>query len=390
MIVHRTQRRIMLRSLLLVLVAALCVTIGLVWMRADAAKAPSARKPAPAISVQMATVEPQSFEFASIGLGTVQAWNTATITPQVSGQVVELPFQEGALVQKGDVLLRIDARPFQAVLDQAIAKKAQDDAILANLQKNLGRDQTLLTKGGFATRQTVDNEQAQVDEAKATVASDLAAIETAQLNVDYATIRAPFTGVVGLRNIDLGNVVSPTSNIVTITEIEPIAVDFTLPQSDLNAVHAAAQAKSPAYAFDQSGVELLSRGTLEVVNNQVDPATGTIKLKARFDNKDQKLWPGAFVQVRVITKTETKAIVVASQAVQRGPDGPFVWLVSPDQIARLQPVKIEAFQDDRIVIADGLTAGDRVVIQGQYGLTQGVRVTEAAPLRQAPPQVSGS
>ena len=380
MIVHRTQRHILLWALL-VLVTGVCVTIGLVWMRADAARAPAAQKPAPGIPVQIATVEPQSFEFASTGLGTVVAWNAATITPQVSGQVIELPFQEGALVHKGDVLLRIDPRPFQAVLDQAQAKKAEDDANRANLEKNLKRDQTLLTKGGFATRQAVDNEQAQVDVADATIASDQAAIESAQLNLDYATIKAPFTGTVGLRNIDIGNVVSPASNIVMITEIEPIAVDFTLPQSDLSAVQTAVQEKSPVLVFDQTNKALLSRGTLEDVNNQVDSATGTIKLKARFDNKDHRLWPGAFVQVRVTTKTETNAIVVASQAVQHGPDGPYVWLVSPDHTARPQPVKIEAIQDDRTVVADGLNAGDRIVVEGQYGLTQGARVIEAPPSR---------
>jgi membrane fusion protein, multidrug efflux system len=361
--------------------AATATALALGWMQLEAAKPPPAPQPAPAIPVQTVVVEPQSVDLTRMGLGTVDAWNSATITPQVSGQLVELPFQEGNLVRQGEVLVRIDPRPFQAALDQAKAKSAQDQANLEAAEKNLSRDQTLLTKGGFATQQTVDNERAQVDADKAAVAGDDAAVETAQLNLDYATIKAPFTGVVGLRNVDLGNVVTTASTIVTMMQIEPIAVDFTLPQADLKLVRAAGtQGKPPVQAFDQNnGTTPLASGILDAINNQVDPTTGTIKLKARFDNQDHKLWPGAFVQVRVVVRTDPNAIAVPSQAVQRGPDGPYVWLMSPDQTAQLQPIKIGDIQDDRTVIADGLTAGDRIVVAGQYRLTQGTRVTEAAP-----------
>ena len=204
------------------------------------------------------------------------------------------------------------------------------------------------------------------------IEGDDAAIETAQINLDYATIKAPFTGVVGLRNIDVGNVVTTGSNIVTLVQIEPIAVDFTLPQADLSEVQAAAaQGKPPVLAFDQDGTTPLARGILDVINNEVDPATGTIKLKARFDNKDHKLWPGAFVQVadRHANRTERPRRAVAGCPARS--NGPYVWLVSPDQAARTQPVEIGQIQDDRTVIASGLAAGDRIVVAGQYRLTEG-------------------
>jgi multidrug efflux system membrane fusion protein len=368
-------------------VAIIAVAVpGLVWMRAGATKPPPAPQTESAIPVQTATITPQAVEITQTALGTVAAWNTATITPQVSGQVLDIPFEEGNLVHAGDVLVRIDPRPFQAALDQSKARKAQDEANLSAAQKNLARDKTLLVKEGFATQQTVDNEEAQVDADKAIVASDQAGIESAQLNLDFATIEAPFTGVVGLRNVDVGNVVAPSANIVTIAQIEPIAVDFTLPQNNLSEVQSvAAQGKPPVLAFDQDGKDLMARGSLEVINNEVDPSSGTIKLKARFENKDHKLWPGAFVQVRVVMKSEPNAIVVPSQAVQRGPEGPYVWLVSSSQTAQQQPVELGQIQGDRTIVASGLSAGDRIVVAGQYRLTQGARVSEpnSAPVVQA-------
>jgi multidrug efflux system membrane fusion protein len=366
----------------------IAVSAALVFDAAEWAKSATALSPAADIPIQTTIIKPQSVELTRTGLGTVFAWNTAAITPQVSGKITELPFQEGAFVQTDAVLVRIDPKPFQAVLDQAKAKKAQDNANLIAAQKNLTRDETLLAKGSFATQQTVDNERAQVDAFKATIAGDEAAIESAQLNLDFATIKAPFAGVVGLRNVDLGNVVTTTTSIVTITQLEPIAVDFTLPESELDLVQtAAADGKPQVVALDQSGTNVLARGVLEVINNQVDTTTGTIKLKARFDNKDHKLWPGAFVQVRVVVKTEPSGIAVPSQAVQRGPDGPYVWLVSPEQTVRVQTVKLGDIQDERTVIVAGLSARDRVVVAGQYRLTPGAHVTESS---QQPAHEKGS
>lgn len=364
--------------------ATAAVALGSIWLHADAARPVQKQQQPPAIPVQTATIKPQPVELTRTALGTVQAWNTAMITPQVSGQVIELPFKEGRLVQAGDILARIDPRPFQAALDQAEAKKAQDEASLAAAQKNLSRDQALLAKGGFATQQTVDNEQAQVEADRAMLAGDQAAIETAQLNLDFATIKAPFTGVIGLGNLSIGNVVAPNTRIVTITQIEPIAIEFPLPQADLGDLQAVvAQGVPPVLAFDQDGKTLLARGSLEVINNEVDPTSGTVMFKARFDNKDHKLWPGAFVQIRVVTKVVPNAIVVPSRAVQHGPNGPYVWVVSSDQTTRPQPVELGQIMDDQTLVADGLSEGDRIVVAGQYRLTQGARVSEALPSRVA-------
>jgi membrane fusion protein, multidrug efflux system len=346
------------------------------WGQSEPAGQVAQAAPA-AVPVQTATVEPQPMEITRSGLGNVLAWRLVNITPQVSGRIAEIPFHEGRMAKKGDILVRLDLRPFQAALDQAKAKKAQDEANLANTRKNLSRDQTLLTKGGFATQQTVDNESSQVQMLQAAVQGDDAAIETAQLNLEYATVEAPFTGVVSLRNVDPGNLVNTTTSIGTITEIEPIAVDFTLPQADLADIQQAESHGAPqVLVYDENGKTLLSRGALDVVNNQIDQLSGTIKLKARFENKDHKLWPGEFVQVKVVVRTDAQALALPSEAVQHGPDGDYVWLVSSDETVQRQPIKIAAIEGDKTVISSGVKSGQRVVVTGQYGLTQGARVTE--------------
>ena len=340
-----------------------------------------------AVPVQTTTVQTKSVDIARTGLGTVVPWQMANITPQVSGRIVEIPFREGRAVKEGDMLVRIDPRPFQAALDQAKAKKSQDTANLANTEKNLQRDQTLITRGGFATQQTVDNESAQVQMLKAAIEGDQAAIEAAELNLEFATLKAPFPGVVSLRNIDNGNLVTPAAIVGTVTQIEPIAVDFTLPQSDLADVQSAAGRGVPTVlVYGQSGNDLLAKGQLDVVNNQVDQASGTIKLKARFDNKDHKLWPGAFVQAALIIRTEQNALTVPSETVQRGPNGAYVWLVSSDQTAHRHPVQTGEIQDGLTIISSGIKAGDRVVLAGQYGLTEGAHISEVNPAQSAQSQ----
>ena len=215
---------------------------------------------------------------------------------------------------------------------------------------------------------------------KAAIEGDQAAIEAAQLNLDFATVTAPFSGVVSLRNIDIGNLVTPTSIIATVTQIEPIAVNFTLPQVDLEDVQDAVKAGTPTVlAYDQAGKRLLAKGQLEVINNEVNQASGTIKLKSRFTNEDHRLWPGAFVQVQVVIRTEPDALAAPSEAVQHGPAGTYVWLVSQKDRAHRQPVQIGEIQSGVTVIKSGLKAGDRIVAAGQYGLTQNARITEANP-----------
>jgi len=219
---------------------------------------------------------------------------------------------------------------------------------------------------------------------KAAIEGDQAAIEASQLNLEFATVKAPFRGIVSLRNIDAGNLVTPSAIIGTVTQIEPIAVNFTLPQSDLGDVQSAARKGIPAVlVYGQSGSDLLSKGQLDVVNNQVDQASGTIKLKARFENRDHKLWPGAFVQAALIIRTEQNALAVSSDAVQRGPNGAYVWLVLSDQTAHRRPVQIGETQNGITVVSSGVKAGDHLVVTGQYGLTEGARITEVNPAQSA-------
>jgi multidrug efflux system membrane fusion protein len=318
------------------------------------------------------------------GLGVVQAWNMATITPQVSGMLIDLPFREGQAVRAGDVLARIDPQPLQAALHQAVAKKAQDEAQLANDKTQLERFTTLLAQDSIAVQQ-VDTQRALVAQFEAQVAADRAAVESAQIQLNYTTIKAPFAGVVGIRSIDIGNVVSPTSAIVTLTQIEPIAAIFSLPQADLDVLQTAITHGNPAVlACDEQGKRQLAHGTLEEINNAIDQTTGTIKLKARFDNQTHALWPGQFVQVRVVTSTDPSAIVVPSEAVQRGPNGPYVWLIASDLTALLKPVTIAQIQGPDAVLKGGLAVGDHIVVAGQLRLSQGARVTEASsPTEQA-------
>lgn len=323
-------------------------------------------------------VEAGAVDLVRIGLGTVAAWNMATITPEVSGKLIDLPLKEGTTVRAGDVLARIDPKPFQAVLDQAVAKKAQDDAQLANAKLNLQR-YTSLVSTNAVPKQQVDTQRAVVSEREAQVLGDQASIDSARIQLDYATIKAPFTGIVGIRSIDIGNVVSTTSTIVSLTQIEPIAVIFSLPQADLGVLQAAmSNGKPKVLAYDQQGKTLLGSGALDVINNTIDQTTGTIKLKARFENQNHALWPGQFVQVRVVTSTEPSAIAIPSVAVQRGPTGSYVWLVSNGNTVGVQPIELGQILDGHTVITRGLSAGDKVVTAGQFRLTQGARVTTAS------------
>jgi multidrug efflux system membrane fusion protein len=373
------------RAAALAIVVVTLVAASLVVARVSAKDNQPAAGAAPApVPVQTITVEPRPVDLVRIGLGTVTAWNMATITPQVSGKLIDLPLPEGKEVQAGDVLARIDPKPFQATLDGAIAKKAQDDAQLANAKLDLLRYATL-ESADAGTQQQFDTQKALVAQLQAQNNGDQAVIDTARIQLDYATIKAPFSGVVGIRSIDIGNVVSPTSTIVGLTQIEPIAVIFTLPQDNLGEVQAAMKRGNPTVlVFDQQGKAQLARGTLDAINNTIDQTTGAIKLKARFDNKNHALWPGQFVQIRVVTSTEPAAVAVPSAAVQRGPNGPYVWLVGNDSTAHLQPVELGQIQAGHTVIARGLSASDQLVVAGQFRLKAGVRVAATpSPIAEA-------
>jgi membrane fusion protein, multidrug efflux system len=342
----------------------------------------AARPPArAAVPVSVATVGKQDMPIYLTGLGTVQASYTVGIHSQVDGKLQEVLFTEGQHVKKGDVLAKIDPRLFQAALDQAKAKKAQDQALLAAAQKDLARFKTLADKY-IETQQNVDRQQGTVDQLKASIAADEAMIETAQTNLDYTTITAPSDGRIGVRLVDPGNIVhaNDQGSLATLVLTRPSAVLFTLPARSLDDVRdALARGSVEVTAFDQDNRRALAKGTLLLVDNIIDQATATIRLKAMFPNEDEKLWPGEFVNARVLLETRSNAVVVPSAAVQRGPDGLFVWTVNANDIAEPRAIEAGPATGNLTIVASGLTGGERIVTDGQYKLQRDAPVTFSAP-----------
>jgi len=351
-----------------------------------------AAKPAPAANAASGASKPAVVSVAAVkradypvfigGLGQVQAENTVTIRTRVDGQIVKIAFAEGQMVKAGDFLAQIDPRPFQAALDQAKAKQAQDQATLANARLDLERYSTL-AKQSFATQQQLDTQNALVNQLIAQEAADAAAIDAAQVQLDYTTISAPIGGRVGFRLVDQGNIVNAAqqTGIVTVAQIEPIAVIFTAPQDDLPRISAALAAGAPPIeARTSDGATLLATGKLTVIDNQVDPATGSIRLKSEFANSDHALWPGQAVAARLRVEVEKNALTIPDRAVQRGPDGLFVYVVGADNRALTRPVTLahEDADADIAVVAKGLGEGEKVVTVGHFGLQPGARVAVEA------------
>lgn len=352
----------------------------------DAAKKASASGP-PAVPVTLATAERTDFPIYQNGLGTVQGLNTVVVRTRVDGQVDKIAFIEGQIVKQGDILAQIDPRPYQATLDQAKAKKEQDSANLANANLDLQRYTKL---GDFATRQQTDTQRSTVQQLTAQISADDAAIANAQTQLDYATVRAPITGVTGFRLVDQGNIVnaSTQTGIVTIAQIEPIAVVFTAPENQLTEINAALRAGPlKVIALKTDGKTVLSEGKLAVVNNQVDTSSGTVRLKAIFDNADHVLWPGLSVSTRLLVTTLPQVVVVPDDAIQHGPDGLYTFAVTQDNKAEMRKIKVGPSVDGRTVIEQGVAAGERVVVAGQYkvqpGSTVNVNVSSADPSAKA-------
>jgi membrane fusion protein, multidrug efflux system len=352
------------------------------WQRRSADQATSAANAqksahAPAVRVTMAPVEKSDFPVYLTGLGTVQGFNTVLVRSRVDGQIDKVAFKEGQLVNQGDLLVEIDPRPYQAALDQAKAKKAQDEANIANANLDLQRFTKL---GEFATKQQLDTQRSTVQQLTAQIEADAAAIFNAQTQVDYTAIKSPIPGVAGLRQVDVGNIVnaSTQTGIVSIAQIEPIAVIFTAPEEQLPYINAA-QAIAPlkTIAITTDGKKPLAEGTLSVVNNQVDTTSGTIRLKAVFANKDHALWPGQSVSTRLLVKTLKDATVVPDDAIQHSTDGLYVYVVNPDNKAEFHKVKVVQSIDGRSVIADGLSPGQQVITAGQYKVQPGTLVSSA-------------
>jgi membrane fusion protein, multidrug efflux system len=378
------RRRAWWTLLILALVAA---GGALYWYRsgpgADAAR--PARTGRAAVPVSVTTAARQSVPIYLIGLGTVQPVVSVGIHSQVDGKLQEVPFTEGQHVKKGDVLALIDPRLFQAALDQARAKKAQDQAQLVAAVKDLARFKTLQAKS-FETEQNVDLQQAKVDQLKASIDSDLAAIESAQTQLDYTVITAPSDGRVGVRLVDPGNLVraSDAGPIATLMSTQPAAVMFTLPARVLDDVREAmALGPVEVAAFDQDNRTMLGTGKLLLVDNTIDPATSTIKLKAMFPNENERLWPGEFVNARLLLAVRRDVIAVPASAVQRGPQGLFTWVVTPDSTAVVRRIEIGPTTNNSTIITGGVNEGDRIVTDGQYKLQDNAPVTVNAPQARA-------
>ena len=349
------------------------------WRHTTSQAAQTAARPSVPVTVTQATVH--DVPIYSHALGTVQALNTVAIRAQVNGQIVSINFRQGQEVHQGDILAKIDPAPFKAALDQAIAKKSQDEAQLIAAQKDLARFKALALKS-FETQQNVDLQQAKVDTTKATIDADQAAIEAAQTQLDYATITAPIDGVVGFRQLDIGNIIHTTdvNPLTVLTQIKPTTVICTLPQSFLGLVREAMlRGEVKVTAFDQDGKNKLAEGKLLLINNQIDQTTSTIQLKAEFPNDDERLWPGEFVRVSLLITTRKNVVTIPAVALQRGPEGYYVWVVKADETVEQRP--IEAFQaDEDVVIATkGLNAGETVVLEGQSRLDVGAHVAIRSP-----------
>jgi multidrug efflux system membrane fusion protein len=361
-----TGRKAIILALLLVLAAGFASYF--VWRGAKPAEA--SRSGPPPVPVSIANAARKDVPIYLTGLGTVQATFTVGIHSQVDGKLQDVFFKEGQHVKKDDVLAKIDPRLFQAALDQAKAKRAQDASALIALQKDLQRFSTLGSKG-FETQQNLDQQQAKVDTMKATIMADEALIETAQTQLDYTDIKAPSDGRMGMRLVDPGNIVraSDAGMMAMLVQAQPALGTFTLPAQTLDQVREAMK-RGPveAVAYDRDNRNVLSTGTLQTIDNQIDQATASYKLKASFPNVDEKLWPGEFINVHIQVETRAQAVVVPNTAIQRGPKGMFVWLLTDKNTAVQKPVQTGPQVGDVTIVEAGVSTGDRVVTGGQYKL----------------------
>jgi membrane fusion protein, multidrug efflux system len=329
------------------------------------------------VPVSVAVVGRQDVPIYLTGLGAVQASVTVAIHSQVDGKLQEVLFTEGQHVKKGDVLAKIDPRLFQAALDQAKAKKAQDQAQLTSAEKDLARSKTLVLSN-ITSQQIVDQQQGKVDQLKAAIAADEAMIQTAQTQLEYSTITAPSDGRMGVRLVDPGNIVhaNDQGSLATLVLTQPSAVMVTLPARYLDDIRdAMARGPVTVTAYDQDNRRTLATGTLLLVDNIIDQATSTIRLKAMFPNGDEKLWPGEFVNAHVLIDTRSNAVVVPSGAIQRGPNGLFLWTVTANNLAQPRPIEAGPTYGDLTVVASGLNGGERIVTDGQYKLQKDAPVT---------------
>ena len=369
----------------IVLVLAVLVG-GVYWWQSDAGKPAAPKGPpggmTPMVPVRVQAAISESLDIYLRGLGTVTAFNTVTVRSRVQGELIEVLFKEGDSVKAGDVLARIDPRPFEVALDQALGAQQQNQAQYENAKRDLQRYQTLRKQDSIAP-QLLDTQAALVRKFEGLIKSDQATVDNARLQLSYTTITAPIAGRLGLRRVDAGNLLNANdpAGVVVITQTQPIAVMFTLPENDLPAVRAPMLLGQTLAvdAYDRADLNRLAEGKLSSIDNQIDISTGTVKLKAEFANQTDALFPNQFVNIRMMVRTLPDALTISAAAVQQGNRGAFVYVVESDGLASVKPVKIGDRSGERVVILDGIKVGDRVVLEGTDRLRAGakVRVIEA-------------
>ncbi len=365
-------------TILLGALAAILAGAGFWFFSSERAPVVAAAPVPVSVPVVAAAVTGKDVPIYLRGIGTVIAYNTDVVRSQIQGQIVKIAFTEGQTVKAGDLLAQIDPRPYEAQIEQLTANRDRDQAQLVNAQANLTRYNQLGDKG-YATPQLIETQTAQVAQLKAAVKADQAQIDEANVQLSYTRLTSAIPGITGVRQIDVGNVIHPTdpNGLVVVTQIEPISMLFTLPQTDLPMIQErAAKGELKVIAYSQDNTMKLDEGKLLLVNNEIAGTTGTIQLKAEFPNHEHKLWPGQLVNARLLLEIRKDALTVAGSAVQQGPNGSYVYVVSAGGVATLQPVHVAQIADGQALIDKGLKSGDVVVIDGQYRLTEGSRVRE--------------
>jgi membrane fusion protein, multidrug efflux system len=364
-----------------VLLTAVLAAGGLYFAHSQALEKASAATPAapPPVPIVAGTVAQHDVPIYLTGVGTVIAYNTDIVRAQIQGQIISINFTEGQTVHAGDLLAQIDPRPYQALIEQYTGNLERDHAQLKNAQANLARYTTLGDKG-WATPQLVETQQAQVGELQAAIKSDQALIDAAKVQLSYTRLTSPIDGVVGIRQIDVGNIISPsnTNGLVVVTQLHPISLIFTLPETSLPQIQQQQQkTKTPlaVLAYNQDNTIKLDQGELGLVNNEILQTTGSIQLKANFDNKANKLWPGELVNARLLVDTRHNGLTVPAAVVQQGAKGPYAYVVNPDSTVAIRPIKVAQIADGQALIDSGLKANEQVVVDGQYKLQPGTHVT---------------
>jgi multidrug efflux system membrane fusion protein len=363
-----------------VLLAAVLAAGGLYFMHFHPLeKAVAAPAPPPAAPIVGGKVAQHDVPIYLTGVGTVIAYNTDVVRAQIQGQIISINFTEGQTVHVGDLLAQIDPRPYQALVDQYTGNLQRDQAQLKNAEVNLTRYSQLGDKG-WATPQLIETQQAQVGELQAAIKSDQALIDAAKVQLSYTRLTSPIDGVAGIRQIDVGNIISPsnTNGLVVVTQLHPISLIFTLPETNLPQIQQQQQkTKTPftVLAYNQDNTMKLDEGVLGLVNNEILQTTGSIQLKANFDNKANKLWPGELVNARLLLDTRHNGLTVPASVVLQGPKGPYAYVVNPDSTVAIRPVKVAQIADGQALIDSGLNASEQVVVDGQYKLQPGTHVT---------------